>query len=49
MLEYDRSDVSKRISVNKADGLRECIIFHYWYFLDINSRLIHKYVMVIII
>ena len=29
MLEYDRIDVSKRIHVNKTDGVCECIICHY--------------------
>ena len=36
MLEYDRIDVSERIDVNKTSGSRDCIICHYWYFLDIN-------------
>ena len=31
-LEYDRIDVSEGIDVNKTDGSRECIIWHYWYF-----------------
>ena len=31
-LEYDRIDVSDGIDVNKTDGSRECIIWHYWYF-----------------
>ena len=31
-------DVSKGIDVNKTDGLREKIIYHYWYFLDIIVR-----------
>ena len=31
-------DVSKGIDVNKTDGLREKIICHYWYFLDIIVR-----------
>ena len=32
MLEYDRIEVSKGTDVNKIDGLRECIIYHHWYF-----------------
>ena len=36
MLEFDRNDVSGGNEVNKTDGSRECIICHYWYFLDIN-------------
>ena len=38
MLEYDRIEVSKGINVNKTDGSRECIICHYWYLLNMNSR-----------
>ena len=38
MLECDRTDVSKEIDVYKTDGLRERIICHYWYSLDINFR-----------
>ena len=26
------------IYVNKTDGLRECIIYYYWYFLNISFR-----------
>ena len=36
MLEYDRIEVSKGIDLDKTHGFRECIICHYWYFLDIN-------------
>ena len=37
MLEY-KIDLSKEIDVNKTDGLYECIISLYWYFLEINSN-----------
>ena len=30
--------MSEETDVNKTDGLRECSIYHYWYFLVINSR-----------
>ena len=33
MLEYDRIDVLEHIDLNKTDGFRQCIIFHYFYFL----------------
>ena len=36
MLEYDRSDVSEEIHVNKTNKSKECKICHYWYFLDKN-------------
>ena len=34
MLYYDRIDVSQGIDANKTSVLKECIICHYWYFLD---------------
>ena len=36
MLEYDRIDVSEEIDVNKAKKWKECMLCHYWYFLDNN-------------
>ena len=38
ILEYDRIDISEGIDFNGANGTRECIICHYWYFLNINFR-----------
>ena len=38
MLEYYRIDVSEETDVSKTNGLHECIICHYWYFLEINFR-----------
>ena len=38
MLEYNRTDLSKAINVNKTDGLRECIICRHWYVLAINFK-----------
>ena len=34
MLQYDRIDVSKGNGIEKTKP--ECIICHYWYFLEIN-------------
>ena len=34
MLEYDRIDFSEGIDVNKIDKSKECMLCHYWYFLD---------------
>ena len=36
MLEYDRIDISKGIPINKTNKLKECVLCHYWYFLDKN-------------
>ena len=34
MLNYDRTDVSEGIDVNKTSALKQSDICHYWYFLD---------------
>ena len=36
MLQYDRIDISKGIDMNKTSSSKECVICHYWYFLDKN-------------
>ena len=38
MLEYERIDISEGIDVNKTNLLKECDIFHYWYFKDIAFK-----------
>ena len=32
MLEYDRTDVSEVIDVNKTNKSKECMLCHDWYF-----------------
>ena len=34
MLEYDRTDISEGIDINKTNKSKECMLCHYWYFLD---------------
>ena len=36
MLEYDRIDISEGIDINKTNKSKECMLCHYWYFLDSN-------------
>ena len=36
MLKYDKIDISEGIDINKTSGSKECVICHYWYFLDKN-------------
>ena len=36
MLEYDRIDISEGIDVNKTNKSKECMLCHYWYFLNKN-------------
>ena len=36
MLEYDRIDISEGIDVDKTNKSKECMFFHYWYFLSKN-------------
>lgn len=42
MLEYDRTDVSKCIDINKTGILRERIICYYCYCLKVNYKFITK-------
>ena len=36
MLEYDRTDISKGVDIDKTNKSKECNICHYRYFLDKN-------------
>ena len=36
MLEYHRIDISEGIHDNKTNLSKECMLCHYWYFLDEN-------------
>ena len=36
MLEYKKTDISDGIDFNKSDKSKECMLCHYWYFLDKN-------------
>ena len=49
MLGYDRIDVSEGIDVDNTNKLKECILCHYWYFLDKNFSYDHIFGMVAII
>ena len=34
MLEYDRIDILEGIDIDKTNKSKECMLCHYWYFLD---------------
>ena len=34
ILEYDRIDISEGIDVDKTNESKECMLCHYWYFLN---------------
>ena len=36
MLEYERIDISEGIDVNMSNKSKECMLCHYWHFLDNN-------------
>ena len=36
MLEYDRIDISEEIDIDATNKTKECMLCHYWYFLDQN-------------
>ena len=38
MLEYEKTDISEGIDVNKTDLSNECDICHYWYFKNIGFK-----------
>ena len=38
MLEHDKIDISEGVNVNKTDASKECDIYHYWYFKDIDFK-----------
>ena len=41
MLEYDRTDISEEIDLNKTSASKECDICNYWYFKDIGLSISH--------
>ena len=49
MLEYDRIDISEEIDVDMSDKSKECILCHYWYFLNKTLAMDHIFMMVAII
>ena len=38
MLYYDKIDVSEGMGVNKTSASKECVICHYWYFLNYSFK-----------
>ena len=36
MLEYNKIDISECIDIDKTNKPKECMLCHYWYFLDKN-------------
>ena len=36
MLEYEKTDISEGIDVNKSKNSKECSVCHFWYFTDKN-------------
>ena len=36
MIEYERIDISEGIDISKTNKSKECMLCHYWYFLDNN-------------
>ena len=46
MLEYDRIDTSEGIDVDMSNKSKECMLCHYWYFL--NKVLVMDQIFVIV-
>ena len=38
MLQYDRIDVLEGIDINKTSASKECMLFHYWYFKNMDYK-----------
>ena len=36
MLKYNKMDISEGIDINKTSKSKECVLCHYWYFLEKN-------------
>ena len=36
ILQYEKIDVSEGIDVNKTSALKECELYHYWFFKDVG-------------
>ena len=36
MIEYERIDISESIDIDKTNKSKECMLCHYWYFLNKN-------------
>ena len=49
MLEYDRIDTSEGIDVDMSNKSKECMLCHYWYFLNKVLVMDHIFVIVAII
>ena len=38
MLQYERSNISKGIEINKTSASKECMLCHYWHFKDAGFK-----------
>ena len=38
MLQYDRTDTSEGIDINKTSESKECVLCRYWYFKGIGGK-----------
>ena len=45
MIQYERTDISEEIDLNKPNKSKECKICYYWHFKDINYNY-EQYVLV---
>ena len=39
MLQYEKTDASEGIDVNKTSASRKCVLFHYCFFKDVGFKL----------
>ena len=44
MLQYEKIDASEGIDVNKTSATKECEIFQYWFFKDLDLNLRNMFI-----
>ena len=37
-MQYNKTNVSEVIDVNKTSASKECVLYHYWFFKDIGFK-----------
>ena len=38
MLQYEKIDISEGIDTNKTSLSKECMLYHYWCFIDVGFK-----------
>ena len=49
MLQYEKGDVSERSDINKTCLTKECELYYYWFFEDVEFNLKNMFVIDVMI